>query len=86
MNRTPRYYESLGRSCDFLLRCRDCRRLLLYSTITATGACPKCGNRKVVEVTGLSLWEWLKIRLGILDFPDRRIFLKEFSPWQTKGK
>lgn len=73
-----RYYHDIdGLAHDFLLRCKDCRRLVLYSDLKKRGSC-KCGNRRVVEITTLNLREWLKIRLGILDFPYRREFLREF--------
>ena len=74
----PRYYEALGRAHDMLLRCKDCRRLVLYSKLTKLGSC-RCGNKRVIEVTTLTLWEWLKIRLGFIRFPDRNKFLREFT-------
>ena len=77
-----RYYQDLGRAHDHLLRCKDCRRLITYGVLALEGSCPSCGNRKVTEITGLTLWEWLKIRLGFIRFEDRDAFLKEFSPWK----
>lgn len=77
-----RYYQDLGRGCDYLLRCKECRRLVTYAELEKIGSCPHCGFRKVVEITGLTLLEWLKIRLGIIRFEDRDKFLKEFSPWR----
>jgi len=76
---TRNYYESLGEGCDKILRCNDCKNLVTHTSLVTGGSCPKCGNRKVVEVRGLSLWEWLKIRAGILDFPHRDKFLAEFG-------
>lgn len=73
-----RYYTALGRACDALLRCKDCKRLVTHARLAALGSCP-CGNRRVVEITTLSVWEWLRIRLGLLDFPYRQQFLAEFS-------
>lgn len=79
--KTPeRYYEALGKACDALVRCRQCQRLVTHAQVVADGSgCPRCGTKYVMEVTSLSLWEWLKIRLGIIDFPYRKQFLQEFS-------
>jgi|WetSurMetagenome_2_1015567.scaffolds.fasta_scaffold362494_2 hypothetical protein len=75
--RSSRYYEQLGRSCDDIVRCEACGRLLVMVEITTRGAC-RCGHRRVKEVTGLSVWEYLKIRLGITRFAHRQAFLAEF--------
>jgi DNA-directed RNA polymerase subunit RPC12/RpoP len=74
----PHYYEQMGEQHDGVLRCQDCRRLDTYVRLIAARGCPACGSRRVVEVKTLSTWEWLRIRLGLLDFPHRRAFLKEF--------
>lgn len=76
--RTRLYYDDLGTGHDDILRCKDCRRLVLFSDVKKHGSC-SCGNRHVVEITTLSVWEWLKIRLGIIRFSHRREFLKEFN-------
>ena len=74
------YYEDLGRACDHLLRCAECRRLVTHDEIvTNKGTTRCCGTRRVKEVRTLSLWEWLKVRLGIIDFEHRAEFLKEFA-------
>ena len=74
------YYEDLNQACDAILRCHECRRLVTHATIVANkGTTPCCGTRKVREIRTLTFWEWLKIRLGILDFPYRQQFLKEFA-------
>lgn len=75
---TERYYTDLGRACDYIFRCKDCRHLVRHTVLAARGCCP-CGNRRVVEVTTLSWWEWLRIRCGLLRFPYRREFLAEFG-------
>ena len=72
-----RYYTALGRACDWIFRCKDCQRLVTAETLRRLGSCP-CGNKRVLEVTTLSTWEWLKIRVGILRFPHRADFLREF--------
>lgn len=77
--REQRYYTALGQAHDNLLRCKECRRLVLYAALKRNGGCPHCGNRKVIEVTSLSLLEWLRVRLGLLQFPHRHLFLKEFK-------
>ena len=73
------YYEDLGKSHDDLLRCKDCRRLVLYQNLIHDGHCPKCGCRRMSEITTLTVFEWLRIRLGLLSFPYRQEFLKEFN-------
>lgn len=75
--RTERYYVQQGRSHDFLVRCQDCRKLVLYAAIVKRGQC-RCGNKRFTEVTTLTPWEWLRIRLGFLRFPDWDKFLREF--------
>lgn len=77
-----RYYTELGRAHDCLLRCKDCKKLITYDSLVKLGSCKFCGNRRVVEVEGLTAWEWLKVRLGFIRFPDRSLFLQEFSPWR----
>lgn len=80
--RRPRhrpYYEDLGRSHDMILRCKDCRRLVTYDEIQRGGCCPHCSNRRLLEVRSLSVWEWFKIRVGLVRFPDRKLFLAEFK-------
>lgn len=73
------YYEKVGRACDFIMRCNDCKKLALNSTMETSGGCPNCGNRRFTEVNALSAWEWFKIRVGLLRFPYWREFLAEFS-------
>jgi hypothetical protein len=77
--RIPYYYEGTGREHDDLVRCKDCGRLVTYQTLMRTGVTPCCGTRKTRQIQHLRFWEWLKVRLGILDFPNRDKFLREFS-------
>lgn len=81
------YYHDLDRNCDYIVRCRECRRLVVGTELAHDGLCPHCGTRHMIEVRELGFWEWLKIRLGILDFPHRDLFLKEFSltGWWYRG-
>lgn len=72
------YYESLGEGSDKILRCQDCKRLILHSYLVQKGSC-KCGNRRMIEVRTLTLWEWFKIWTSIIDFPNRDRFLAEFK-------
>lgn len=74
-----RYYTKHGQASDALLRCKDCKRLVTHMQLAARGCCPSCGTRKVTEITTLSIWEWLKVRTGWINFPYRQEFLKEFS-------
>ena len=74
------YYVALNRACDALVRCNDCRALVTCEQITRNkGVTPCCSTRKVREIRSLTAWEWLKVRLGIIDFPYRAEFLKEFA-------
>ena len=77
--RQERYYVNAGRNHDYALRCHECKRIVRFSSLVKSGSCPRCGNRPVTEITSLTLWEWLKIRLGLLRFPDSEKFMKEFS-------
>lgn len=72
-----RYYEDHGLAHDGVFRCKECKRLNTIDTIQESGACV-CGHRRMTEVTSLSGWEWLQIRLGVIDFPLRKEFLAEF--------
>ena len=74
------YYEKLDKACDAIVRCNDCRRLVTHAAIIGNkGTTPCCGTRRVREVRTLGPWEWLKLRLGLIDFPYRAEFLKEFA-------
>jgi DNA-directed RNA polymerase subunit RPC12/RpoP len=73
------YYEELGRGHDDILRCNGCQKLVTYQTIVQLGQCPKCGTKRMIEVTSLTLMEWLRIRLGLLSFPYSAKFLEEFN-------
>ena len=73
------YYEAHGESHDDILRCNDCKRLVVATTLRTHGGCPSCGTRRVTEVRALSVWEWLRIRLGLIDFAHRQEFLKDFT-------
>ena len=89
--RTPRarsYYEATDKGHDDLLRCHDCGRLVTYASLFSkgnTGFTRCCGIRKVKEVRALTFWEWLKVRLGLIDFDHRREFLAEFSHRRANG-
>ncbi len=75
----PPYYVALGLGHDALVQCKDCRTLVPHAVISVLGTCPGCGSRTFIEVRALSLWEWVRIRVGWIDFPHRQAFLKEFS-------
>lgn len=74
-----RYYVGLGRACDWLLRCKDCRSLVTSTDIKKRGSCA-CGNRRFSEITMLSEHEHAEIVAGRIDFPHREDFLREFAP------
>ncbi len=78
-----RYYEELGRAHDYLLRCKDCRALVTFHTIQKFGVCHQCGNRRFTEITILSEQEMTDLTTGKIDFPDRELFLREFSAVDT---
>jgi hypothetical protein len=73
-----RYYVDLGQACDAVVRCKDCQSLVTHAIIQRRGCCPRCGGRRMMEITTLSLWEWLRMQLGLFRFPYRRQFLAEF--------
>ena len=73
-----RYYTALGRATDYLLRCKDCRALVLVTQLVKDGCCP-CGNKRVAEITTLSEQEQADIASGTIDFPHRAEFLAEFT-------
>ena len=78
--RIPHYYEALGRSHDYLMRCKDCKALVPYAIIESLSCCDQCGNKRFAEITLLNEKEMADIQSGVIDFPDRELFLKEFSP------
>lgn len=75
------YYEEMGKAHDDLLRCNECGKLVTYQVLMANhGMTPcRCATRRVREVRQLTTWEWLKIRVGWIDFAHRAEFLKEFG-------
>ena len=74
------YYEAHDKAHDDLLRCHDCNRLVVYAAVMANkGTTPCCATRRMREVRALSIWEWIKIRLGVIDFAYRKEFLAEFA-------
>ena len=77
--RQARYYDGTDTAHDGLMRCKDCRQLVLAATLRTSGSCP-CGCRRVVEITILSDEERDRIVSGSLDFPHKDKFLEEFSP------
>lgn len=74
-----RYYNTMDRAHDDVLRCHECKSLVQHADIIRLGKTPCCGTRRLTEVTALSLWEYLRIRLGFLTMRDRDAFLGEFS-------
>lgn len=80
-NTTRPYYEALGKACDAIVRCNDCRRLVTHASLVGNkGVTPCCGTRRVKEVRTLRQEEWDEIVSGRLDFPYRDLFLQEFAP------
>ena len=75
----PPYYQAHGLATDGVMRCADCSRLVPVTVLKAKGLCPTCGTRRVKEVQTLSVWEWVRIWTGLLNFPHRRLFLREFN-------
>lgn len=76
------YYEKYDRGSDWLFRCKDCGRLVTHTQLFGDGkegVTPCCATRSLREVRAMSFWEWLKVRTGIIDFPHRDEFLKEFG-------
>lgn len=78
------YYEQYGQMCDWIVRCKDCKTLITTDTIHKTGACHKCGSHDFREPRTLSVWEWLKIKIGLLQFPHSAEFLASFTTNEAK--
>ena len=47
---------------DPVVRCMSCSQLILVGTVKKTGACPKCGNKRVTNVRSLTGEEMGKLR------------------------
>ena len=75
-----RYYVDKDRGHDYLLRCKDCQKLVAFAAIKQSGMCDGCGNKRFTEITLLSDKEMADIRSGVIDFEDRELFLEEFVP------
>ena len=74
-----RYYVDEGRGHDYVLRCNDCKALVTFAIIQKMACCDKCGNKRFTEVTLLNEKEMADIQSGVIDFPDRELFLAEFA-------
>lgn len=76
-----RYYVDKDRGHDFIIRCKDCVKLVVWSKFQEfKGCCPNCGNKRFTEVTLLKQEEMDAILSGELDFEDKEEFLAEFQP------
>lgn len=73
------YYVAYGSACDWIQRCDDCKTLVTLETIHRDGGCHKCGCRKFKEPRTLSVWEFIKIKIGLLQFPHADEFLAAFK-------
>lgn len=73
------YYEDLGSATDWIVRCKDCRKLQTAAQLQNYGSC-ECGNRRMSEIRTLSEQEMADITNGVIDFPHRDKFLAEFAP------
>lgn len=84
LNATPqtggvdRYYTKHGEAHDGILRCVDCKAIVRHADLVTRRSC-RCGCQRMKEVTTLTTWEWVRIRLGLLRFPRRQEFLREFG-------
>ena len=74
-----RYYVDQDRGHDYLLRCKDCQKLVTFAAIQKLGGCDKCGNKRFTEITLLSEEERADIVSGVIAFPDSEAFLAEFG-------
>ena len=75
------YYEDLDKACDAIVRCNDCMGLVTHANLIANrGLTPCCGTRRVREIRTLKQDEWDQISQGVIDFPYRAEFLREFAP------
>jgi rRNA maturation endonuclease Nob1 len=60
---------------DPVLRCDSCQEIVKLETLHKLGVCPKCGNKRVRDVTILSVEERRKLSDWGYDE-----FLTEFEP------
>ena len=65
---------------DPVLRCDNCNKLILKLDLSKNVVCLNCGNRKMRNLMGFGLFEYLKMRFWWKIDPD---FLKIFT---SKGK
>lgn len=72
----PSYYDRLGMGHDYIVRCTECKSLVLTAGLGKNGCL--CGNRRFSEIQQLTVWELFKIRL-LFDFPYKGEFLSEFT-------
>lgn len=74
-----RYYVAEGRAHDYLMRCKDCQKLVTFAVITKLGSCDGCGNKRFTEITLMTEDEMNSLTDGTIDFPDKDQFLAEFA-------
>ena len=75
-------YGKDGPFLDPVVRCDKCHRIILTKYLKEHGACKHCGNRRIANVMGFSLLEYLKMRFIWKIDPE---FLKVFTSKKGKG-
>jgi hypothetical protein len=76
-------YGKDGPFLDPVLRCDKCNRILLKVQLEKDGGCPHCANRRIRNLCGFNLLEYLKMRFIWKIDPE---FLKIFTTKKDKGK
>uniref|UniRef100_A0A6M3K6D2 Uncharacterized protein n=2 Tax=viral metagenome TaxID=1070528 RepID=A0A6M3K6D2_9ZZZZ len=74
-------YGKDGPFLDPVVRCDKCNRMVKLDYLKREGCCPDCGNKRVRNLMGFSLLEYLKMRFFWKVDPE---FLKTFTT--KKGK
>ena len=74
-------YGKDGPFLDPVVRCDKCFKIILTDYLKEHGACKHCGNRRITNVMGFSLLEYLKMRFIWKIDPE---FLKVFNTKKEK--
>lgn len=75
-------YGKDGPFSDPVVRCDKCHKIVLISYLKENGSCSNCGNKRITNLLGFSILEYLKMRFIWKVDPE---FLKVFTSKKGKG-
>lgn len=75
-------YGKDGPFLDPVCRCDKCNKIVLISYLKEKGGCSNCGNKRITNLLGFSILEYLKMRFIWKVDPE---FLKVFTSKKGKG-